>query len=83
VAEVRLWASVRGEEQIAQLRLQSLQGHEEGLLGYWRLNQQGGEHESELMVDATPYAQHARRTGGQRVHNPAWRDPTELGITPL
>jgi hypothetical protein len=87
VAEVRLWASERREEQIAQLRLQSMRGDEEGLLGYWRLNQQEGkvkdEQGVELLVDATPYAQHARRRPGTTPFAPAWRDPTELGITPL
>jgi hypothetical protein len=44
VAEVRLWSTARSEEQVqAALGRSALRGDEEGLEGWWRVDQ-GGNH---------------------------------------
>ncbi|MDJ0728715.1 MAG: patatin-like phospholipase family protein [Crocosphaera sp.] len=59
VAEVRLWEQVRSPKEIATAMNQRLTGEEQGLVGYWPLNEGAGR----TIQDATGNGQEGRILG--------------------
>lgn len=74
ISEVRLWNIARTDAQIASFHKIELFGTEPGLIGYWKLNEGGGE----VAADFSPTGNDAY-LGNSIVtidHNPVWGEVT-------
>lgn len=70
IQEVRIWKTLRTEEQIAKFINVDLSGREEGLLGYWKLDEGLGQQ----VKDYSQYYNHGYlgSTLSVDVHDPQW-----------
>lgn len=71
IAEVRLWNHARAQEDIATTMNWRLTGIEEGLLGYWPLNDGEG---SSTAVDLSPAQNHGT------IHNAIWDNNSSFAL---
>ncbi|MFZ6184991.1 LamG-like jellyroll fold domain-containing protein [Nannocystis pusilla] len=60
IAEVRVWTCVRSEAQIQDAMARGLTGHERGLAGYWKLDEDSGA----SARDSSPYGRAGTREEG-------------------
>lgn len=63
IDEVRIWNIARTQEEILQNMYNELSGTEDGLAGYWKLNEGSGD----LVYDAT-----SNSNNGRFINNPEW-----------
>lgn len=68
IGEVRVWHTSRTQEQIQQYMKAELSGQEDGLLSYWKFNDE--DTGMGLVFDSSPHGNHGL------IHNATWYDET-------